>query len=135
MPDEANSIQVLRGPDDPCISLQECLRVNCPDCAHPHLDNATVPFPAHRAMQEAIYHECILPGDNEWTTFSDSCAVALRWRLRHCATPVGRWFRSMPANTAKLELPCTCPHLHLGDGSFRAARNWNPDCAGHGLEI
>lgn len=25
--------------NDPCISIEECIRVNCPDCAHPNFRN------------------------------------------------------------------------------------------------
>lgn len=39
-------------------------------------DEIEVPFPARRAMQQAIWEECIRPGDNEWTTWSDSVALA-----------------------------------------------------------
>lgn len=35
-----------------------------------------MPFPAYRAMQDAIWKECIRPGDNEWTTWSDAIALA-----------------------------------------------------------
>lgn len=34
-----------------------------------------VPFPARKAMQEAIWSECIAPANNEWTTYSDSVAL------------------------------------------------------------
>lgn len=40
----------------------------------PDLD--AVPFPARRAMQDAIWKECIAPHKNEWTTWSDSCILA-----------------------------------------------------------
>lgn len=35
-----------------------------------------VPFAARRAMQQAIWDECISPGDNEWTTWTDSVHLA-----------------------------------------------------------
>lgn len=39
-------------------------------------DPGDVPFPARRAMQQALWDECIRPGDNEWTTWTDSIALA-----------------------------------------------------------
>jgi hypothetical protein len=39
-----------------------------------------IPFPARKAMQDAIWRECIAPGNNEWTTWIDSIALA------ECAT-------------------------------------------------
>jgi len=35
-----------------------------------------VPFPARRAMQQAIWDECSRPGGNEWTTWTDAIALA-----------------------------------------------------------
>ena len=31
-----------------------------------------------------------------------------------------------------IEPPCTCGHVRIG-GELTGARNWNPDCAVHGL--
>lgn len=38
----------------PCISTQECLRVNCPDCAHPALRNRTNLQSGYNALCSAI---------------------------------------------------------------------------------
>lgn len=42
----------------------------------PRSEIQQVPFEARKAIQQAIWQECIAPADNEWTTFSDSAALA-----------------------------------------------------------
>lgn len=39
-------------------------------------DDSAVPFPARRAMQVAIWEDCIRSGGNEWTTWSDAVILA-----------------------------------------------------------
>lgn len=39
-------------------------------------DEHAVPFPARKAMQDAIWNECIRPADNEWTTWTDAITLA-----------------------------------------------------------
>lgn len=34
-----------------------------------------IPFDARKAMQDAIWGDCIAPHDNEWTTWSDSIVL------------------------------------------------------------
>lgn len=41
----------------------------------PNYDRA-IPFPARKAIQNAIWEEAIRPGDNELTTWSDSVGLA-----------------------------------------------------------
>lgn len=38
-----NSTEV-RGPSHPCISFQECVRLNCPDCAHPLIEATPIGY-------------------------------------------------------------------------------------------
>lgn len=40
------------------------------------LAESVVPFDARRAMQKALWERCISQDDNEWTTWSDSIALA-----------------------------------------------------------